>query len=81
VSEKLARDQQSRDGFYVAADLHSKGGQAFRDELLHTRSLTVDSDYSLFGSYNIDACRLHLDSEIELAVYDQGFHPDNTVHD
>ena len=45
----------------------------YRDGLLHTKSVTVDGDFSLFGSLNLDYRSLHLDFEVMLAVYDRGF--------
>ena len=38
--------------------------------LLHTKSVTVDGKYSLFGSVNLDPRSLHLDFEVTLAIYD-----------
>ncbi len=45
----------------------------YRGGLLHTKSLTVDGQYSLFGSLNLDPRSLRLDFEVTLAVYDAGF--------
>jgi len=45
----------------------------FRGGLLHTKSIMVDGEFSLFGSLNLDARSLHLNFEITLAVYDAGF--------
>jgi cardiolipin synthase len=41
--------------------------------LLHTKSVTVDSELSLFGSLNLDPRSLHLNFEITLCVYDRDF--------
>jgi cardiolipin synthase len=41
--------------------------------LLHTKSITVDGRFSLFGSLNLDPRSLRLDFEITLAVYDADF--------
>jgi cardiolipin synthase len=41
--------------------------------LLHTKSITVDGRFSLFGSLNLDPRSLFLNFEITLAVYDSGF--------
>jgi cardiolipin synthase len=41
--------------------------------LLHTKSITVDGAFSLFGSLNLDPRSLRLDFEITLAVYDAAF--------
>src|SRR5262249_8667967 len=45
----------------------------FRDGLLHTKSVTIDGELSLFGSLNLDYRSLHLDFEVTLAIYDQAF--------
>jgi cardiolipin synthase len=45
----------------------------FDGGLLHTKSITVDGQISLFGSLNLDPRSLHLNFEITLTVYDQGF--------
>ena len=45
----------------------------FRGGLLHTKSITVDGEFSLFGSLNLDPRSLHLNFEITLAVYDRPF--------
>lgn len=44
--------------------------------LLHTKSVTIDGELSLFGSLNLDYRSLHLDFEVTLAVYDAGFTAD-----
>ena len=46
---------------------------AYHDGLLHTKSVTVDGEFSLFGSLNLDPRSLLLNFEITLAVYDRGF--------
>jgi cardiolipin synthase len=48
----------------------------FRGGLLHTKSITVDGQFSLFGSLNLDPRSLRLDFEITLAVYDADFTSD-----
>src|SRR5947207_14427837 len=45
----------------------------FTGGLLHTKSITVDGQFSLFGSVNLDPRSLRLDFEITLAVYDASF--------
>jgi cardiolipin synthase len=45
----------------------------YQGGLLHTKSLTVDGQLSLFGSLNLDPRSLRLDFEITLAVYDAEF--------
>ena len=45
----------------------------FDGGLLHTKSIAVDGEYSLFGSLNLDPRSLHLNFEITLAIYDAAF--------
>jgi cardiolipin synthase A/B len=45
----------------------------FQGGLLHTKSITIDGELSLFGSLNLDSRSLRLDFEITLAVYDKDF--------
>jgi cardiolipin synthase len=45
----------------------------YQGGLLHTKSITVDDRFSLFGSLNLDPRSLRLDFEITLAVYDADF--------
>jgi cardiolipin synthase A/B len=45
----------------------------FKGGLLHTKSITIDGTYSLFGSVNLDPRSFRLDLEITLAIYDQEF--------
>ena len=45
----------------------------FNEGLLHTKSITIDGQISLFGSLNLDPRSLHLNFEITLAVYDRDF--------
>jgi cardiolipin synthase len=45
----------------------------FDGGLLHTKSITVDGELSLFGSLNLDPRSLHLNFEVTLAVYDAEF--------
>lgn len=45
----------------------------FKGGLLHTKSVTVDGRFSLFGSLNLDPRSMRLDFEVTLAVYDEGF--------
>jgi cardiolipin synthase len=45
----------------------------FNGGLLHTKSLTVDGEMSLFGSVNLDMRSLWLNFEISLLVYDRNF--------
>jgi cardiolipin synthase len=41
--------------------------------MLHTKSITVDDQFSLFGSLNLDPRSLRLNFEITLAIYDAEF--------
>jgi cardiolipin synthase len=45
----------------------------FNDGLLHTKSITVDGTYCLFGSVNLDPRSFRLNFEILLAMYDRKF--------
>ena len=45
----------------------------FDGGLLHTKSVTVDEDFALFGTVNLDMRSLHLNYELMLAAYDPGF--------
>ena len=45
----------------------------FEGGLLHTKSISVDGEFSLFGSLNLDPRSLWLNFEITLAAYDQHF--------
>jgi cardiolipin synthase len=57
------------------ADLLAAGVRIalYQGGLLHTKSLTADGQYSLFGSLNLDPRSLRLDFEVTLAVYDEEF--------
>jgi cardiolipin synthase A/B len=57
-------------GDLVAAGVHVL---LFEGGLLHTKSVTVDGEFSLFGSLNLDPRSLHLNFEITLAIYDSTF--------
>ncbi len=56
-------------------DLLSAGVQIamFKGGLLHTKSITVDREFCVFGSVNLDMRSLWLDFEISLFVYDPEF--------
>jgi len=56
-------------------DLMSAGVRIalFNGGLLHTKSLTIDSAMSMFGSVNLDMRSLWLNFEISLIVYDRDF--------
>ncbi|NLS97356.1 MAG: cardiolipin synthase [Planctomycetaceae bacterium] len=45
----------------------------FEGGLLHTKSISVDGEFSLFGSLNLDPRSLWLNFEITLAAYDRDF--------
>jgi cardiolipin synthase len=45
----------------------------YQGGMLHTKSVTIDGNLSLFGSLNLDPRSLRLDLEITLAVYDREF--------
>jgi len=44
---------------------------AFRGGLLHTKSITVDGEFCLFGSVNLDMRSLWLNFEISLLIYNR----------
>ena len=45
----------------------------FSGGLLHTKSVTVDGEMSLFGSLNLDPRSIYLNFEITLSAYDRAF--------
>lgn len=45
----------------------------FDGGLLHTKSVSIDGEMSLFGSLNLDPRSMRLNFEISLAVYDRNF--------
>jgi cardiolipin synthase len=59
----------------------------FKGGLLHTKSVVVDRQVSLFGSVNLDVRSFWLDFEVTLGVYDPDFAErllalqDNYIHD
>jgi len=57
----------------VFDDLLSEGVRiaAFRGGLLHTKSISVDGEYCMFGSLNLDMRSLWLNFEISLFIYDR----------
>ncbi|HXY35382.1 MAG TPA: cardiolipin synthase [Planctomycetaceae bacterium] len=59
----------------IQGDLAEAGVEVllFRAGLLHTKSVCVDGEYSLFGSLNLDPRSLHLNFELTLAIYDREF--------
>jgi len=56
-------------------DLLAAGVQLyhFQEGLLHTKSVTVDGDITLFGTVNLDMRSFWLDFEVTLLVYDSDF--------
>lgn len=56
-------------------DLLDAGARVLKFDagLLHTKSVTVDDEFSLFGTVNLDMRSLHLNFELMLAVYDADF--------
>jgi cardiolipin synthase A/B len=71
VDSRLARlASRSIQGDLVAAGVRVL---LFKGGLLHTKSVTVDGAFSLFGSLNLDPRSLHLNFEITLAIYDEDF--------
>ncbi len=45
----------------------------FNNNLLHTKSITVDGEFCLFGSVNMDIRSLWLNFELSLIIYNQEF--------
>ncbi len=45
----------------------------FRDGLLHAKTITVDNDFCLFGSVNLDMRSFWLNFEMTLFIYNRGF--------
>ena len=43
----------------------------FEGGLLHAKTMTIDEDYSLFGTVNMDMRSFFLNLEISLAIYDR----------
>jgi cardiolipin synthase len=56
-------------------DLMSAGARIalYQGGLLHTKSLTIDGEVSVFGSVNLDMRSIELNFEISLFVYDTDF--------
>ncbi len=56
-------------------DLMSAGVRVagFQGGLLHTKSITIDGEFCVFGSVNLDMRSLWLDFEISLFIYDKAF--------
>ena len=56
-------------------ELLAAGAQVLQFEggLLHTKSVTIDDSFALFGTVNLDMRSLHLNFELMLVVYDSGF--------
>lgn len=44
----------------------------FEGGLLHAKTMTIDEDYALFGTVNMDMRSFFLNLEISLAIYDRG---------
>ncbi len=51
----------------------------FTDGLLHTKAITVDDSFSLFGTVNLDKRSLHLNFEMMLLIFDPKFVSDMTA--
>lgn len=45
----------------------------YKTGLLHTKSILIDDEYSLFGTLNIDNRSMHLNFELMLQIFDEGF--------
>ncbi len=68
-NDSVLADYASRSVFdeLLAAGIKIAG---FQGGLLHTKSITVDGEFSLFGSVNLDMRSLWLNFELSLFVYD-----------
>ena len=51
----------------------------FTDGLLHTKAITVDDTFSLFGTVNLDKRSLHLNFEMMMLIFDARFVADMTA--
>ena len=69
-SRLVALASQAHQGDLIRAGVHV---MLFEGGLLHTKSITVDGQFSLFGSLNLDPRSLYLNFEITLAAYDVEF--------
>ena len=69
-SKLVALASQSFAGDLARAGVHI---WRFHGGLLHTKSITVDGRFCLFGSLNLDPRSLVLNFEITLAIYDAEF--------
>jgi cardiolipin synthase len=60
-------------GKAVFADLLEAGVRiaAFKGGLLHTKSITINGEFTLFGSVNMDMRSLWLNFELSLLIYDR----------
>ena len=45
----------------------------FRDGLLHTKSMVVDEEFTVFGTVNLDLRSFELNFELSLIAYDPEF--------
>lgn len=45
----------------------------YHQGMLHTKSITIDGELSLFGTVNMDMRSMHLNYELMLLVFDEGF--------
>jgi len=69
VDSRLVRlASQAHKGDLLAADVRVA---QFHGGLLHTKSTTIDGEFSLFGSLNLDPRSLFLNFEITLIIYDR----------
>lgn len=50
--------------------------QLYRGGLLHTKSITVDSEITMFGTVNLDMRSIWINYEVSLFVYDKDFSGD-----
>jgi cardiolipin synthase len=65
---RLAGDSYNADLLAVGVEI-----RRFRDGLLHTKSIVVDQEITLFGTVNLDIRSFKLNFEVSLIVYDHKF--------
>ena len=53
--------------------------RTFHGGLLHTKTITVDNEFCLFGSVNLDMRSFWLNFEMTLVIYDKAF--TNTIRE
>ena len=65
---RLASDSYNGDLLSAGVEI-----RRFRDGLLHTKSIVIDEEITLFGTVNLDIRSFELNFEVSLIVYDRSF--------